>query len=258
MEIHDELLSDVARYIESHRDIPLERKQQNLEAILRLLGRFTDIAPGTRMLEIGTGTGWIPILCKKKGLSCRGIEISPHLIDLARQHGARYGIEPEIEIGNIEAIDLGREVYDVIIATSCFEHVEDWRRGLKTVYRALKKGGVFFFQSTNKFSPVSGEYNFPFYGWLPDQMRYRLRVARQGEDIMKLGIDSNQFTYVGLSRHFKKIGFARVLDRVDYLEPSHFPAKSRKRRLAALLKGVGPLKCIPLFFAPGTSFICIK
>ena len=134
--------------------------------------------------EIGTGTGWFPLLCKKNGLNCKGLEISPQLIEYAREVGRTYGIEPDIELGNLENTDLGRSTYDVIIASSVFEHVEYWQQGLKKIYDALTLGGVLFFESTNKFSFTSGEYTaVPLYGWLPNAARYKLRKMVHGEDI---------------------------------------------------------------------------
>ena len=65
--------------------------------------------------------------------------------------GKRNGIVPDIELGNVEDTDIGKDRYDVIIASSVFEHVEYWRRGLEKVYTALKPNGALFFESTNKY-----------------------------------------------------------------------------------------------------------
>ena len=176
---------------------------------------FKAIDENTDMLEVGVGTGWFPILCKKKGLRCKGIEISRQLVEYAHEYGGRYGIEPDIELGNIEETEIGESRYDVIIATSAFEHVERWREGLGKIHRALRPGGLFYFYSTNKFSFRSGEFDFPLYGWLPDAWRYRLRVSRQGEEIMKLGIEFNQFTFPQLRRAFRELGYTTVYDRLD-------------------------------------------
>ena len=135
--------------------------------------------------------GWFPILCKANGLQCKGLEISPQLIKAAIELGAENGIEPDIELGNVEETDIGTGQYDVIVASSVFEHVERWRDGLKRIYQALRPGGVLFFESSNKFSLKPTEYPIPFYGALPDRMRYRLRIMAQGPEIMKLGIDFN-------------------------------------------------------------------
>src|SRR5262249_43127748 len=142
-------------------------------------------------------------------------------------------------------------------ASSTFEHVENWQKGLKRIFDALKPGGLFFFYSTNKFSFVQGEYNFPLYGWLPNGWRYRLRVARQGNGIMKNGIDFNQFTYFQLRKVFKKLGFSEVMDRVEILDPDNLNnPKFHKKLIIKILKRVKPLKELALFFSSGTLFVC--
>jgi hypothetical protein len=119
---------------------------------------------------------------------------------------------------------------------------------------------VLYFNSTNKFSlERSQEYDFPLYGWLPDAWRYRLRRNRQGEDIMKLGIDFNQFTYPLLRGFFKRVGFRTVLDMVDMFDADNLRSPSRWKSL--VIKGLqraGALKHLVLVFAPGTTFVCMK
>ena len=78
-----------------------------------------------------------------------------------------------------------------------------------------------FFESTNKFSFTSGEYDYPFYGWIPNRLRYKFRIAKQGPDIMKLGVDFHQFSHPGLRREFKRAGFSRILDRVDIAQDDY-------------------------------------
>jgi 2-polyprenyl-3-methyl-5-hydroxy-6-metoxy-1,4-benzoquinol methylase len=260
MEIHKEdELSDITRYLEKYKDVTLDDREDEFESKLRVVKKFKIIDKKTKLLELGPGIGWFLILCKQKGLSCKGLEISPQLVEHARQFGQRYGIEPDIELGNIEETDIGKSEYDVIIALSVFEHVEYWQKGIKRVFTALKPGGLLYFTSTNKFSLWSQEYHFPLYGWLPDRWRYRLRIALQGADIMKLGIDFNQFTTFRLRRFFKNLGFSRVLDLVDTfdLDTLNDP-KIWKKVMLALLKRLKPLKHLALFFAPETYFICIK
>jgi 2-polyprenyl-3-methyl-5-hydroxy-6-metoxy-1,4-benzoquinol methylase len=259
MEIHSGKLSDIVRYLEDHQDVKLEEKKPEFESILKMLKAFKHIDQDTKVLEIGVGTGWFPILCKKEGISCRGLEISQHLVEYAHKFGQKYGIKPDIEIGNIEETDIGISEYDVIIASSVFEHVEHWQKGLERVFKALKPGGLFYFDSTNKFSFRSGEYNFPLYGWLPNSWRYRLRKTLQGEDIMKLGIDFNQFTYFQLRRFFKNLGFAKIFDRVEILDPNNLNnPTTQKKMILKILKGSKVLKNMFLSFSSGTLFICIK
>ncbi len=182
------------------------------------------------------------------------------MIEFAQDFGRRYGIEPDIKLGNIENADIGISKYDIIIATSSFEHVEYWQKGLQNVFDALKPGGLFYFYSTNKFSFRSGEYkNFPLYGWLPDSLRYRIRISRQGDDIIKLGIDYNQFTYFQLRRFFKNLGFSIVLDVFDILNPGDLVISTILRKnILRIIKRFNIFKHLGLFFKGGTEFICIK
>lgn len=257
MEIHHENLAEIQRYIDSEKHYALEDKVPQFERYLRFIGKAWKVDARTRMLEVGTGTGWFPILCKANGLQCKGLEISPQLIEVALKLGAQAGVVPDIQLGNVEDLDIGMEQYDVIVASSVFEHVENWQDGLKSVYRALSPGGVLFFESSNKFSIRSWEYRaLPLYGWLPDGLRYRFRIMVQGPEIMKLGIDFNQFRYPQLRRVLREIGFKTILDPVDLLEPESVTGLKRGVLVAA--KQNRAVRHLVLTFLEATTLVCTK
>ena len=258
MKIHHEELEDVRLYLENHKDIPLEEKETHFRNILNVVQRYKPVDANSRVIEIGTGTGWFPLLCQQNGIPCEGLEISPQFVEVAKAIGARYNLVPDIRVGNLEETDLGIEQYDVIIASNVFEHVEYWREGLATVYRAMKPGGLLFFESTNKFSFTSGEYpDFPLYGWLPDQWRYKLRIRVHGPDIMKLGIDFHQFRYSLLRREFEKLGFREILDRVQTANEDTVSTAFR-RIVVKASRALPPVKALSLTFADATRFVCLK
>src|SRR6266508_720655 len=257
MHIHYEELSDIARYIENHSNLTLEDQKPTLENVLSCIKRFTTLDEGSKILEIGVGCGFFQVYCKQQGLNIRGLEISPQLSEVAREYGRRYATDLDLQVGNIQETDLGTSKYDAVVASSVFEHVEDWQAGMKKIFAALKPGGVLYFDSTNKFSFTSGEYHFPLYGWMPNSWRYALRKARQGADIMKLGIDFHQFTYPQLRRFFRQVGFSRVLDVVDFKDLSRIK-NHQKRMVFTSMKRSRPLKHVALTFLPATIFTCIK
>lgn len=85
-----------------------------------MLSDFAKVKPGERVLDLGTGTGVIPILlsAKTKGLHFTGLEIQPESADMA-QRSVRYNdLEDKIDIvtGDIkEAAELfGTASFDVI------------------------------------------------------------------------------------------------------------------------------------------------
>jgi len=259
MRVHQETLPDVDRYLANFGSFELADKIPEYERYCKYVGKVRKLDSSLQILEIGTGTGWFPLLCKANGLHCKGLEISPQLVEFAMQMGKRNGIVPDIELGNVEDSDLGIERYDVVIASSVFEHVELWRSGLAKLYAALKPGGLLFFESTNKFSFArSGEYAaVPLYGWLPNAARYRIRMAVSGKEIMKLGIDFTQFTHGTLRREFKKLGFRKALDIVDLVDVQQMTPL--KRTVTLSCRAFRPFRSLLLTFVmPSTTFVCVK
>ena len=256
MRIHEQQPQAIKDYIANHRHVTLADEERTFQNYMARISKFKTVDASTKMLEIGVGTGWFPILCKAKGLSCKGLDISPHLIEYAMTLGAQLGVRPDLELANIEDYELGKEQYDAIIASSVFEHVEHWEAALQKVFDALRPGGVLFFESTNKFSLKSGEFNFRFYNWFPDFVRYRLRIALQGPDIMHLGIDFNQFRYGQLRRVFQQMGFRRIVDSLDLADVSSKTGWKKAAISAARKSRV--VRTLVLTFMEVTTFVCVK
>ncbi|MGD9617225.1 MAG: class I SAM-dependent methyltransferase [Alphaproteobacteria bacterium] len=257
VEIQKSELSDVTRYITNRSHMRLADKEERYDSFMRLINAVRPVTPETRMLEVGTGLGLFPIWCATKGWNCKGLEISPQLIAHAEQLAREEGVKVEIILGNIEDFSMPSEQFDVIIAASLFEHVPEWRKGLAQIYRWLKPGGLLLFESTNKFSFVSGEYQkLPLYGWLPNAARYKFRQIVHGPDIMQLGIDFHQFTHGGLRKAFRQLGFSKIYDRVDLanLRGRGGP----KGRIMSAAEQVSPLRQLILTFSNVTLFVCIK
>jgi SAM-dependent methyltransferase len=256
MEIYREALPEIDRYL-AGKQVNLEHFRAEYEGTKKNIELYTKLRPGMRILEIGCGTGWFPVMAQLEGYACEGLEISWQLKEKADAVARENGLTNSgIRLGNIEEEDIGDEIYDVIVCNSVFEHVEKWRLGLSRVHKALKPGGVFIFSSTNKFSFTSGEHWWPLYGWLPDQARYSLRKMLQGPDIMKLGIDFNQFRYGLLRKAFKDLGYTIVHDRVEMKPPS--AVTGWKRVGLQLAHNSKLLKWLMLTFNPATVFTCVK
>lgn len=256
---HSSSLSTAVRYLErgGHRP-PEDYEGQFLKAIQRA-SRFRPITAGTRIMEVGIGTGWFTVLCAKRGLECVGLEISPQLIGFAQEMAKRNGVSLDLRLGNIEDAVLEPCAFDIVVADSVFEHVENWRAGLANIAAALRPGGVLILSSTNRFWPRSGEFWLPFYGWLPNRIRYWLRRTIEGPDVMRFGIDFHQFTYPMLRRGLKEAGFARVYDMADLLDPERLNQPTAwKVALIRAMRRSPIVRHVMLTFWPGTELVAIK
>lgn len=89
-----------------------------------------------RVLETGPGTGELAQKLIAAGIAgYEAIDISPRMVELARERGARA------QVGDIQALPYADGVFDCAIAAWMLYHVPDLDRGLAEVARVLRPGG---------------------------------------------------------------------------------------------------------------------
>ena len=99
-----------------------------------LLSGFASVKPGGRVLDMGTGTGIIPILleAKTEGKHFTGLEIQPESAEMARRSVALNGLEDKIAIvtGDIKEASriFGGASFDVV---TCNPPYMEGNHGLK-------------------------------------------------------------------------------------------------------------------------------
>jgi SAM-dependent methyltransferase len=257
----EDRFADIRGYAEQQRAIPLAAREDEFDTALRRVGKLTPVGPGSSMLEMGIGGGAMLVLAAKRGLRATGVEHNPELAELARELAREEGVEIEVKVGSAESFAVEPGSYDVVVAFSVLEHVPDYRAAIANAYAALRPGGVFYFDSTNKFALRSGEYPpIRLYGWLPYRVRRHIREKRQSPTVvLSGGMDFNQFTYPGLRRRLKRTGFSRVLDLYELLdvEDLNNPTPLRKAVMRAY-KAFPPLRWLLTTFSAGTYFYCVK
>ena len=237
----------------------MESRSGEFHTFVSRMSKLVPIHPGTDIFEVGAGSGWFLIHCALEGMRARGLELHPELASLATRRAIDAGVEIEVAVGDVQVVSIEPDSCDIVVANSVLEHVRDYDRALANIYRGLRPGGLFVFNSTNKFALRSGEYpDIRLYGWLPYGIRERIRVKRQGADIVtSSGMDFHQFTHPGLRRALRDNGFARVVDLYDLLEPEDLNTHSRPRVLAVkACKSFPVLKPLITMFANGTHFYC--
>ncbi|NLU51986.1 MAG: tRNA1(Val) (adenine(37)-N6)-methyltransferase [Clostridiaceae bacterium] len=94
-----------------------------------LLANFVSILKPKRVLDLGTGTGIIPILlaAKTNAKWITGIEIQPDIADMAKRSVEGNGLNDRIEIieGDLKAAKdlLGAATYDVVVTNPPYSKV---------------------------------------------------------------------------------------------------------------------------------------
>jgi cyclopropane fatty-acyl-phospholipid synthase-like methyltransferase len=124
------------------------RQFGNLEANLRFIDQSGAIAPGMRVLEIGTGTGAMLNALRVRGAEAEGVELRQELIDDAHRH---FGPLP---IGRVTGVALpfADGVFDAVVSFDVLEHIPDTDAHLREVSRVLRCGGSYLLQTPNKWT----------------------------------------------------------------------------------------------------------
>jgi len=105
------------------------------------LVRFVGIVSGERVLDVGTGTGVVAITAARMGARVIGLDLTPALLEHARENALLARLEIEWTEGDAESLPYPDASFDVV--TSQFGHMFAPRPdvAVQEMRRVLKPGG---------------------------------------------------------------------------------------------------------------------
>jgi ubiquinone/menaquinone biosynthesis C-methylase UbiE len=115
-----------------------------------MLAEYLDamaLAPSTRLLDVGCGTGVASrAVARRSGFAGRvtGIDRSAYLVDVARRRAVEEGLTGRIEfqVGDSRSLGLPDASFDAAIAHTLLSHVEDPLEALRELARVVRPGGT--------------------------------------------------------------------------------------------------------------------
>lgn len=152
------------------------------------LVKFAEIKPGEKVLDVATGTGVVAITAARSGAKVTGLDLTPPLLEQARQNAGIAGVDVEWQEGDAEALPYPDGSFDVV--TSEFGHMFAPRPdvAISEMRRVLKRGGrvvfatwppehvigrIFAFVGRNSPPPPPGAVPPPLWG-IPTVIEERL------------------------------------------------------------------------------------
>ena len=114
-------------------------------------------AKTSRILEIGSGLGYLTFALTRAGYDARGLELSERAVAAAR---ARFG--NLYEVCDVTQVDGSRFLADVVVMTEVLEHTPDPETLLRSINGMLRPGGFALITTPNKSSARRAAY------WMTD------------------------------------------------------------------------------------------
>lgn len=101
---------------------------------------------GKTALDVGCGAGLLAEPLARLGARVSGLDASPELIAVAREHAAAQGLEIDYRSGELEQLE-GR--FDLITCMEVIEHVVEPAAFVKALARRLDPGGLLILSTPN-------------------------------------------------------------------------------------------------------------
>ncbi|MCZ7665143.1 MAG: class I SAM-dependent methyltransferase [Thermoleophilia bacterium] len=90
--------------------------------------------------EVGCGEGYWVLRWSAGGLSARGSDASPQVIELARENAARENLSPALfEARSIYELEPGRDGADLLVCSEVLEHLDTPEAGLRALQRVVER-----------------------------------------------------------------------------------------------------------------------
>ena len=128
---------------------------------------FAGVTRGHEVVDIGCGTGVVALTAARLGARVTGVDLTPTLLERARDSASIMGLSVEWLEGDAEALPLGDARFDVVL--SQFGHIFAPRpeAAVKEMLRVLKPGGTIAFSTwppemmVGRLFALSGRYSPP-------------------------------------------------------------------------------------------------
>ena len=100
-----------------------------------------DPAPGSRVLDVATGTGHVAMVAARRFCQVTGLDYVPALVESARTRARAEGLQVDFEVGDAEALPFPDASFDAVMSSIGVMFVADHRRGADELVRVTHPGG---------------------------------------------------------------------------------------------------------------------
>jgi 2-polyprenyl-3-methyl-5-hydroxy-6-metoxy-1,4-benzoquinol methylase len=205
--VYDEEYAMWARSAEADEAVVGESKREAFRVQLAELARFVDGA-GKKLLDVGTGKGYLLEEAHDLGFECHAVEISAYAAAAAEKK-----FPARVFTGTLDAARYPDASFDVVAVTDVLEHVTDPHALVAEIGRVLKPGGLLFV-----ITPDAGSLSRKLLGsrWFQfkhehvtywDRRSLAAILGRHGFAVRLVRTNVKRYTLAYYERYFAKYAF---------------------------------------------------
>lgn len=105
---------------------------------------------GLKILDVGCGGGFTCEFLAARNAQVFGIDQSQVCIEAAKKHAAFSQLNIDYQHSFSKALPYPNNFFDTVICVDVLEHVADLKQTVTEIYRVLKPGGLFCFDTVNR------------------------------------------------------------------------------------------------------------
>jgi ubiquinone/menaquinone biosynthesis C-methylase UbiE len=116
------------------------RNQEDFKTLPRRIR--SELAPGSRILEVAPGPGYLSIELAKLGFAVVGLDISKSFVEIARANARQANVAADFRLGNASELPFASSSFDFILCRAAFKNFAEPVRAIQEMYRVLAPGGT--------------------------------------------------------------------------------------------------------------------
>ncbi|HYM77162.1 MAG TPA: class I SAM-dependent methyltransferase [Candidatus Dormibacteraeota bacterium] len=111
------------------------------------LAHFAGISKGTRVLDVGCGTGVVAITAARMGARVHAFDLTPELLERARENASIAQVEIEFREADVEELPYQDGEFDVVVSQFAHMFAPRPEVAVAQMLRVLRSGGTIAFST---------------------------------------------------------------------------------------------------------------
>jgi ubiquinone/menaquinone biosynthesis C-methylase UbiE len=110
------------------------------------------LAPGSRVLEVGCGAGFLSVALAQRGLQVQAVDSAEAMVELARQHAQEAEVSEllSVDVGDANMLAFAEDSFDLVVAIGVTSWLAQPELAIREMARVAKPGGYVILTDGNQ------------------------------------------------------------------------------------------------------------